>query len=81
MPREWVAAATYAAVYEAEIARAVPEAAGFTARVGGGAWVGIFGAGFQGSTPHGVSVLVPSDQVAAARTHLALRAEGADEEG
>ena len=72
-PVEWVPIATYAAEYEAEIGRAVLEAGGFVARVEGGERIGIFGPGFAGATPRGVRVLVPSDQLAAARTYLAFR--------
>ena len=67
-PREWVPIATYAAEYEAEIGRAVLDA-----RVEGGERIGIFGPGFAGATPRGVRVLVPSDQLAAAKTYLAFR--------
>ncbi|HEU4632008.1 MAG TPA: hypothetical protein VFS08_19820 [Gemmatimonadaceae bacterium] len=75
-PARWVPIATYPAVYAAEIGRAVLEAGGFDAIVEGGEWVGIFGPGFSGPTPRGVRVLVPSDQLAAARTYLAFRARG-----
>ena len=68
--------ATYASAPEAEIGRAVLEAGGFAARVEGGDLTGIFGPGFSGPTPRGVRLLVPSDQLAAARTYLAFRARG-----
>ena len=70
---EWVPIATYAREYEAEIGRAVLQAGGFDARVEGGERIAIFGPGFAGATPRGVRVLVPSDQLAAARTYLAFR--------
>lgn len=70
---QWVPIATHGAVYAAEIGRAVLEAGGFDAVVQGGEWVGIFGPGFQGATPRGVTVLVPSHQLAAAQTYLAFR--------
>lgn len=77
----WAPVATYGAVYEAEIGRAVLEAGGFDARVEGGEWIGIFGPGFSGTTPRGVRVLVPADQAAAARSFLAFRrAEAAEED-
>ncbi|HEX6631300.1 MAG TPA: hypothetical protein VF048_09425 [Gemmatimonadaceae bacterium] len=72
-PVQWVPIATYPAVYVAEIGRAVLEAGGFDAVVEGGESVGIFGPGFSGPTPRGIRVLVPSDQLAAARTYLAFR--------
>jgi hypothetical protein len=75
----WVPITTHGSAPEAEIGRAVLEAGGFDARVEAGELVGIFGPGFSGPTPRGVRVLVPSDQLAAARTYLAFRARG--EEG
>ena len=73
----WEAVATYATVYEAEIGRAVLEAGGFDAVVEPGERTGIFGPGFAGATARGVRVLVPGEQLAAARTHLAFRNEQA----
>ena len=75
----WVAVATYRSGWEAEIGRAVLQAGGFDAVVQGGDGVGIFGLAFQGSTPRGVTVVVPSHQLAAARTYLAFR-EAEDDE-
>lgn len=72
-PVQWVPIATYPALYVAEIGRAVLQAGGFDAVVEGGESVGIFGPGFSGPTPRGIRVLVPSDQLAAAKTYLAFR--------
>ncbi len=72
-PARWEPVATYRSLLEAEIGRAVLEAGGFDARVEGGELVGIFGSGFSGPTPRGVRVLVPGDQLEAARTYLAFR--------
>ena len=71
--RGWEPVATYAAIYEAEIGRAVLEAGGFDAVVEPGERTGIFGPGFVGATARGVRVLVPGEQAAAARTYLAFR--------
>jgi hypothetical protein len=74
--RRWEPIATSAREYEAQIARAVLEAGGFDAVVEGGERVGIFGPGFIGATARGIRVLVPGDQLAAARTYLAFREQG-----
>ena len=79
-PVRWVAIATYGSGWEAEIGRAVLQAGGFDAVVQGGEWVGIFGLSFQGSTPRGVTVAVPSHQLEAARTYLAFRERADDDE-
>lgn len=68
--RSWVTAATFAAGYEADIAVARLQAAGLTAVRRDNDTVGIFGPGFQGATARGVAVLVPSDEVVAAREIL-----------
>lgn len=66
----WVEVGKFGAVYEAEIAVAALESAGIPAHVGSGAHAGIFGAGWQGFSPGGVAVLVPSDRVEEAREML-----------
>lgn len=78
-PVRWVAIATYRSALEAEIGRAVLQAGGFDAVVQGGEWVGIFGLSFQGWAPRGVTVVVPSPQLAAARSYLAFRARDQDD--
>jgi hypothetical protein len=54
----WVVVAEYGAVLEADFAAATLEEAGIPARVTG-AHLGIFGAGYQGYSMHGVRVMVP----------------------
>lgn len=72
MPEEvrWIEIASFGAVYEADLAVAILEGAGIPAAVGSGDHVGIFGAGFQGRTIRGVSVLVPSNRAEEARELL-----------
>ena len=65
----WVAVATYGAVLEAEFIASTLEEAGIPAKVSG-EHVGIFGAGYQGPTHHGVEVLVPWHRAADARSLL-----------
>jgi hypothetical protein len=62
----WVPAATYPAVYQAEMAAAQLEQAGIPTIVRG-SHIGIFGPGFAGTTPHGVTLMVPADQLEEAR--------------
>ncbi len=69
---QWVTIASYGAVFEAELAAKRLEAAGIPSRLNKGGAVGIFGAAFQGRTPRGVDVLVPSLEVQAAREALDL---------
>ncbi|MDB4949069.1 MAG: hypothetical protein JWM27_1718 [Gemmatimonadetes bacterium] len=69
-PLRWTEVASFGAVYEADMAVATLESAGIPAQVGGGEHVGIFGAGWQGPTTRGVSVLVPTDRVQEAREIL-----------
>ncbi len=70
---QWITVASYGAVYEAELAATRLEAAGIPFRLNKGGAVGIFGAAFQGKTPSGVEVLVPSHEVEAARETLDLQ--------
>ena len=69
-PIRWIEVATFRAVYEADMAVETLENAGIPAHVGGGEHVGIFGAGYQGPTTRGVSVLVPSHRAEEARELL-----------
>jgi hypothetical protein len=66
----WIAVASFAAHYEADIAVARLEAAGLLAIARGNDIVGLFGPGFGGPSSRGVDVLVPSDAVDAAREIL-----------
>ncbi|HEX7051967.1 MAG TPA: DUF2007 domain-containing protein [Longimicrobiales bacterium] len=72
MTREpaWVTVATYAAVYQAEMAVGILEDAGIPA-VTRGEQTGIFGPGWAGTVAKGVDVLVPDDCAEAARLLLA----------
>jgi hypothetical protein len=67
----WIPVATFAAVYEADLAVARLDAAGILAVARGNDITGIFGPGFGGATARGVDVLVVSDAVDAAREILA----------
>lgn len=66
----WVAVATFGAGFEADLAVVRLEAAGIMAVARGNDIVGLFGPGFGGVTARGVTVLVPSDAVVAAREIL-----------
>lgn len=78
--RGWVAVATYGAGYEADIAIARLDAAGITAIRRGNDLVGLFGPSFEGRSARGIEVLVPSDEVDAAREVLAPDEEVPDED-
>ncbi|MCI0356307.1 MAG: DUF2007 domain-containing protein [Acidobacteria bacterium] len=67
---KWVPIATYAGGIEADVAVARLEAAGILAVRRDNDRVGIFGPGFQGTSAQGVTVLVPSDAIAAAQEVL-----------
>jgi hypothetical protein len=67
----WIPVATYGARFEADIAVARLESAGLLAVARGNDITGIFGPGFGGTTARGVTVLVPTDAVDAAREILA----------
>lgn len=67
---EWVAVATVASGFEADVVVAVLGAAGIPARAHGNDLVGIFGPNFQGATARGVDVLVPADAEGEARAVL-----------
>ncbi len=68
----WVAIAEYGALYEAEFAAGRLESAGLTCTINQQDTVGVFGPGFAGASVRGVQLLVPADQVRAAREALDL---------
>lgn len=55
----WVVVATFAQVYEAEIAKAILESSGIPAQVLG-EHIGVFGPGWAGMAIRGVRLVVPS---------------------
>ncbi|MFW6078108.1 MAG: putative signal transducing protein [Gemmatimonadota bacterium] len=65
----WTVIATYAAVYQAEMAASVLEDAGIPVRLSG-EQAGVFGAGYSGTVTGGVALLVPSDAAEVARDLL-----------
>lgn len=67
---QWIPVADFPSSFEADIAVARLESAGILAVSRGNDIVGVFGPGFAGSSARGVSVLVPSDAVDAAREIL-----------
>lgn len=74
-PSGWAVVATYAQVYEAEIAKAFLEDAGIPAQVLG-EHVGVFGPGWSGMAIRGVRLVVPATALEEARGVL----EGREEE-
>lgn len=75
----WVIVAEFGAVLEADFAAATLQEAGIPARVTG-AHLGIFGAGYQGYSMHGVKVMVPWHREDDARRILEGFAPGADDD-
>ncbi|MFW6201077.1 MAG: putative signal transducing protein [Gemmatimonadota bacterium] len=65
----WTVIATYAAVYQAEMAASVLDDAGIPVRLSG-EQAGVFGAGYSGTVTGGVALLVPADAAEAARELL-----------
>jgi hypothetical protein len=65
----WEVAGSFGTVLEAEFAAATLQEAGIPARVHG-AHVGIWGAGYQGPSMYGVSVVVPRLRLEEAKTLL-----------
>lgn len=65
----WEVAGSFGTVLEAEFAAATLQEAGIPARVHG-AHVGIWGAGYQGPSMYGVSVVVPRMRLEEAKTLL-----------
>jgi hypothetical protein len=79
----WTVVATYAQVYEAEMAKAQLESAGIPAQVLG-EHIGVFGPGWSGMAIRGVRVAVPAGAADAARGLLEgyeVEGEDGDEEG
>lgn len=73
----WVRLREYGGRFEADLDLATLDEAGIPVVVKGPA-TGIFGPGFAGATPLGVTVFVPEEALEAAREILGL--EGNDEE-
>jgi Putative prokaryotic signal transducing protein len=73
----WVVCRQFGNELEASIAVAILDASGIPAVVRNNDSVGLFGGGFQGFTAMGVSLMVPSAALEAARTALALAANSA----
>jgi hypothetical protein len=57
---DWMTLATYATMFEAELAKAALDSANIPALIRSHGAAGLFGAGFQGAVPGGVAVLVPA---------------------
>jgi len=68
----WTKCREFGNELEASIAVAILDGAGIPAIVRSNDSVGLFGSAFQGFSAMGVSLLVPSDALEAARTTLAL---------
>lgn len=76
-PSDWSILATYSSGFEADLVMGQLEAAEIPALLDSHDSVGIFGPSFQGSTPHGFTVRVPTIALEDAREMLAFR-EDAD---
>ena len=74
-PITWVKCQDYGNELEASIAVAILDGSGIPAIVRSNDSVGLFGSGFQGFTAMGVSLMVPSSALAAARTVLTMPRE------
>lgn len=74
-PGRWVPVASYGMVYQADFARATLESAGIPAHVRGGEHVAIFGPGWAGPTPRGLTLLVPAECLEEARELLGCEEE------
>jgi hypothetical protein len=68
----WSILATYSSGLEADIAMGQLEQAGIPALRDSNDAAGIFGAGFQGTTPHGFTVRVPTEALDDARATVIL---------
>lgn len=68
----WSTVATYGSGFDADLAMAQLEAAGIPVLRDNNDTAGIFGAGFQGPTSHGVTVKVPSAMIDKAREAITL---------
>ncbi len=73
--QQWAVAASYDAIYKADMAVAQLQAAEIPTRVDKKGAVGLFGSGFQGTTVRGVDVLVPRSAVERARELLGTPAD------
>lgn len=71
----WVACREFGNELEASIAVAILDGSGIPAIIRSNDSVGLFGPAFQGFSSHGVTVMVPSPALEAARTALALARE------
>jgi putative signal transducing protein len=69
MSAEWMPVAAFSTGLEADIARATLESAGIPVRLRSNR-AGLFGATFQGFVPGGVTLEVPSPELARARDLL-----------
>ena len=69
---DWIELASYASGFEADLAIGQLESAGIPALRDSNDSVGIFGAGFQGATSHGVTVSVPASLLGQARKAVTL---------
>lgn len=69
---EWQAIATFSDLPSAELARGRLEAAGISSQIDHRGSVGIFGAGFSGTTGRGFALLVHGSDVEASRVALDL---------
>ncbi|MDZ7630868.1 MAG: DUF2007 domain-containing protein [Gemmatimonadaceae bacterium] len=74
----WVACREFGNEIEASIAVAILDGAGIPAIIRSNDSVGLFGSAFQGFSAHGVTLMVPSAALEAARTTLALARPIAD---
>ena len=68
----WVACREYGSELEASIAVAVLDSSGIPALIRSNDTAGLFGAAYQGFSSRGVTLLVPHDALAAARTVLEM---------
>ena len=76
----WVACQQFGSELEASIAVAILDGSGIPAIIRSNDSVGLFGSAFQGFSAMGVTLLVPSSALSAARTVLAL-ARPVDDDG
>lgn len=77
----WVKCQDYGSELEASIAVAILDGSGIPAIIRSNDSVGLFGSSFQGFSAMGVSLMVPSAALSAARTVLALAAQDHEETG
>jgi hypothetical protein len=77
---QWVPCRQYGSELEASIGVAILDGSGIPAIIRSNDSVGLFGSAFQGFSAMGVTLLVPSAALAAARTALALARPADDPE-